>query len=121
MPTHYEFGKQSEREAKEYLIGKGYDILETNWIKRKKEIDIIAKQNDVLVIVEVKSRKTDFFGEPYLAVNKKKRKHLIEATNAYVKKNDLSYDIRFDIISILQTETSMKINHIENAFCVHEG
>ena len=121
MSTHHEFGKQSEQEAKEYLIKKGYKILETNWVRNKKEIDIIAKQGDVLVIVEVKSRKTDFFGEPYSAVNRKKKKHLIETADAYVKKHDLNHDIRFDIISIVKSKAKLNINHIENAFCIHEG
>jgi len=58
MAKHNEFGKQGEELAAQFLMEKGYEILERNWRNRHKEIDIIAKDGEELVIVEVKTRKS---------------------------------------------------------------
>ena len=116
MAKHIETGKKGEDIAVSFLVSKGYEILETNWRSGHKEIDIIALDNDMLVIVEVKTRSTDYFGYPEEAVNKKKQQLLINAANAYVFKHDLSNEIRYDIISIILKDNEVKIDHIEDAF-----
>ena len=116
MATHNDFGKQGEELAAQYLIGKGYEILERNWRNIHKEIDIIAKDGDFLVIVEVKTRQTDEYGNPDIAVTKKKQRMLISAANAYVFQNRLNINTRFDIISIIFKNGKPIIEHIEDAF-----
>ena len=116
MAKHNDFGKLGEELAVNYLIGKGYEILERNWRNNHKEIDIIAKDGTDLVIVEVKARQTDEYGDPDVAVTKHKQWRLISAANAYIYQNWLDINTRFDIISIIIRDGIPEINHIEDAF-----
>ena len=116
MSKNNELGHQGERIAKDYLIKKGYQILETNWRFSRAEIDIIAMDGQVLVIVEVKTRSTAFFGEPELAVNQHKQQLISDAANAYMEQINHEWEVRFDIISILLQEDKYSIKHFEDAF-----
>lgn len=110
-----EVGLWGEQQAQEFLIKKGYCILETNWHDSHREIDIIASYGDDIVIVEVKTRTSNFL-KPTDAVNKQKQKLLIAAANYYVRKNKIDKNVRFDIISIVATNGKIELEHIENAF-----
>ena len=116
MAEHNDFGKLGEELAVNYLIEKGYEILERNWRNIHKEIDIIARDGKDLVVVEVKTRQNDENGEPDLAVTRQKQTRLISAANAYLFQNSLDINTRFDIISIIMKDNSPVINHIEDAF-----
>jgi putative endonuclease len=116
MARHNELGKKGENLAKKMLVDKGYTIVETNWRFDKDEIDIIAKDGDELVIVEVKTRSTDFYGFPEDAVNLQKEEFLIRATEAYLEENNLDLDTRFDIVSIILNKKEANIHHIVDAF-----
>ena len=116
MAEHNDFGKLGEELAVDYLTGKGYEILERNWRNIHKEIDIIAKDGKFLVIVEVKTRQTDEYGEPDIAVTKRKQRMLIAAANAYITRKGLDMETRFDIISIIFRDGEPVIEHIEDAF-----
>ena len=116
MSKHNELGKQGEDIAVQYLTDKGYEIVERNWHNTHKEIDIIAKEGEELVIVEVKTRQSDENGEPDMAVTRQKQSRLISAANAYIFQNRLDLSTRFDIISIIMKDNSPEINHIEDAF-----
>ena len=116
MADHNDLGKLGEELAVQYLVDKGYEILERNWRNIHKEIDIIAKDGKFLVIVEVKTRKSDEYGAPDLAVTKRKQHMLIAATNAYIFRNKLDVETRFDIISIFFKDSEPVIEHIEDAF-----
>ena len=116
MAEHNDFGKLGEELAVNYLIEKGYEILERNWRNIHKEIDIIARDGKDLVVVEVKTRQNDKNGEPDLAVTRQKQTRLISAANAYLFQNSLDINTRFDIISIIMKDNSPVINHIEDAF-----
>lgn len=118
MIEPHKLGKTGEDLAVEYLISKGYQILERNWRSGHKEIDIIALDDNTLVVVEVKTRKCDDYGEPGIAVGPMKQRMLVWAAEAYVRYNKLDVDVRFDIISIVFTDTDQKIEHIEDAFVV---
>ena len=113
-----ELGKKGEEIAAEYLQKKGYKILETNWRFGKNEIDIVARDNTgrYVVVVEVKSRHSNYGGEPETAVTRDKQRALIRAANAYIRIKNLQDEIRFDIVSILISKEGEKINHIEDAF-----
>ena len=119
MAAHIDFGKQGEEIAVKYLMDKGYEILERNWRNRHKEIDIIAKDGNELVVVEVKTRKSNDYGDPDFAVNKQKQRLLISAANSYIYSNNLDLDTRFDIISIIIKDGNPVIDHIEDAFLPH--
>jgi putative endonuclease len=109
-------GKNGEQEAVKFLRKKGLTIIELNWRTGKLEIDIIAKDNEELVIVEVKTRGTNAFGEPEVFVNKAKQNKLIKAANAYIQKVDFNGETRFDVIAITQQNSELMVKHIPNAF-----
>lgn len=116
MAEHNELGILGEALALDYLIDKGYTILETNWQFGKEEIDIIALNSEYLIIVEVKTRSSLLFGDPANSVSKQKQRLLIKATQVYAERNKIQQDVRFDIISILKNSQQTEITHIENAF-----
>ncbi|MGD0709977.1 MAG: YraN family protein [Bacteroidales bacterium] len=116
MAEHNELGKKGEELAQKYLVKKGYTVLATNWRYSKDEIDIIARTDNCLVVVEVKTRFSNAFGDPEEFVSNKKQSFLIRAANAYVEKNSITDEVRFDIISVLCHGSDWKINHIEDAF-----
>jgi putative endonuclease len=111
-------GKFGEEIAEELLRSKGYQILKRNFRFGKGEIDIIAKDGDYLVFVEVKSRKNYDFGEPEYAITKSKQRQLKKIAEAYFYVNGIEEQLcRFDVITIVgEKREEMKINHIENAF-----
>ncbi|MGQ9847337.1 MAG: YraN family protein [Bacteroidales bacterium] len=114
--NHLEIGKKGELLASRFLLEKGYEILKCRWTYKHKEIDIIAKQNDVLVIVEVKARSNDKFTQPEEAVDLKKQRFLFEAAEAFIQDYTDFTEVRFDIIAIILKQGEYTIHHIENAF-----
>lgn len=116
MASHNELGKLGEELAVGYLQQNGYQILETNWVFQKAEIDIIAQKENTLAIIEVKTRSSVDFGLPQDFVNPKKIQQLTKAVNEYVISNDLEADIRFDIIAIHKESGGYKIEHLVDAF-----
>lgn len=116
MARHNELGKTGEELAVEYLSGKGYEILERNWRFQKAEIDIIARKSDLLVMVEVKTRSTDVYGDPQDFLKPKQKNALVKAMNAYVEQQDLDLEVRFDVLGIVKSANSLRIEHFEDAF-----
>ena len=116
MAEHNELGKVGENIAVEFLQKAGYEILETNWIFQKAEIDIIAIQGNLLAVVEVKTRSSIDFGLPQDAVKPKKIQLLVKAVNEYVVLKDLDVNVRFDIIAIHKKENQFIIEHLTDAF-----
>ena len=116
MAEYYELGKKGEQLAVNYLIGKGYKIVERNWRFQKAEIDIIARKAETLISVEVKTRSTKNFGNPQDFVNPKKIKLMVLAMNEYILNKDLDIELRFDIIAITKDKSSFDIEHFKAAF-----
>jgi len=116
MADHNDLGRRGEQLACSFLQEKGYSILQTNWRRGRLEIDIIALDGDELVFVEVKTRATSLFGEPEDAVNPQKRRHLVQAANAYVIKSGYDKGSRFDVISVIIEKDKYTIYHIPDAF-----
>lgn len=116
MAEHNELGKLGEELAVEYLQKAGYEILETNWVFQKAEIDIIAKKGEIIAVIEVKTRSSIDFGLPQDFVNPKKIQLLVKAINEYIISNDSDAEVRFDIISIQKIEKNFKIEHLIDAF-----
>ena len=110
-----DIGKKYEQQAVDYLIKLNYKIIEQNFkLLPIGEIDIIKKNKNTMVFVEVKYRKSKKFGTRAEFVNKSKQNKVTRTALCYIKKNKINADIRFDVISICQNE----IEHIKNAFCV---
>ena len=116
MSKHYDLGKKGEDLAARYLAGKGYQIIERNWRFGKDEIDIIAEYDNFLVIIEVKTRSTSYYGNPEEAVDEQKQRFIIRTANEYVMQKEINLEVRFDILSIVIESNKQTINHIEEAF-----
>jgi len=116
MAKKQSLGKIGEELAAQYLIDKGYEILERNWRAYRKEIDIIAIDGEDIVFVEVKTRQDDEYGTPEMAVNRQKRAHIYAAASAYYYEHKVGLDVRFDVIAILYHDGKPEINHIVDAF-----
>lgn len=116
MADHNDLGKLGEELAVEFLRKNGYEILETNWTFQKAEVDIIAKKENILAIIEVKTRSSLDFGLPQDFVKPKKIQLLVKAVNEYVLSNDLDIEVRFDIIAIHKEDKSFAIEHLIDAF-----
>lgn len=117
MAAHNDLGHWGEEKAAEYLERKGYRVVERNWRMGHRDLDIVALDDSTLVFAEVKTRRNDFFMEPEQAVDRKKIRSLTIAANAFVKSHHLSLPIRFDIITVIGTNSDdFNINHIEDAF-----
>ncbi|NNL16766.1 MAG: YraN family protein [Flavobacteriaceae bacterium] len=116
MAQHNELGKKGEQLAVDYLLKKGYDIVERNYRFDKAEVDIIAKQNDILAIIEVKTRSSIDFGNPQDFVKPKQIQRLVKAVDEYVTVNELDVEVRFDIVAIVKKSKTYEIEHLEDAF-----
>lgn len=119
MAQHNDLGKLGEELAVDFLLKKGYEILETNWTFQKAEIDIIAKIDTKLAVIEVKTRSSLDFGLPQDFVKPKKIQLLVKAINEYVISKDLEVEVRFDIIAITASNTlSLPIQKGEKTFVI---
>lgn len=116
MARHNELGKTGEELAAAFLLRSGYEILERNWTFSKAEIDILALKDNILAVVEVKTRSSIDFGLPQDFVKPKKIRLLLGAVNAYVGKRSLNVEVRFDIIAIHKTENDCILEHLPDAF-----
>jgi putative endonuclease len=116
VAKHNITGKEGEEIAAIFLSNNGYKIIEKNWRFRKAEVDIIAFENNMLVFIEVKTRSYDRIAKPEESITRKKEQLLTEAAEAYLEKNDLTNELRFDAISIILKENSHTVNHIKGIF-----
>jgi putative endonuclease len=112
-------GKRGEDQAEEYLKRKGFRILKRNYRYGHKEIDLIAREGNTIVFVEVKAGRSKDFGEPQERVNLRKQKNLIEVAYHFIQnENIIDCDFRFDVLAINYQGGKEEIDHIENAFMV---
>jgi putative endonuclease len=116
LAQHNLLGKQGESAACDYLIKQGYLILERGWRSGHLELDIIATINDLLVVVEVKTRSKQFYADPDDTVSNKKLRQIYEATDRYMEKKSITWEVRYDLITVIQEEDRFIIEHIEDAF-----
>ena len=117
MAKHLETGQKGEAIAINFLQQLGYQIQATNWRHRRAEVDIIAKDGEVLVFIEVKTRTDDAFGNPASFVTPKKERFLADAANVYMEEIGHYWEIRFDIVGIvLWSAERVEVRHYKDAF-----
>jgi len=110
-------GKLGEDLARERLKDLGYRILKTNYRCSLGEVDLVARDGDVLVFVEIKTRKNKSLGQIKEAVNRRKQTQLSKVALAYLKSNNLwGSKARFDVVSIRLIDGKKEIEIIKNAF-----
>jgi len=108
-------GDWGEHIASELLVSKGYAILNRNWRSGHYEIDIVAAKDDYIVFVEVKTR-SGGDEDPAEAVDLKKMRRLVYASDSYLRQYDIPFVYRFDIITVIGTPDRYTVEHIEDAF-----
>lgn len=116
MAAHNELGLAGEKIAIDLLQKKGFGIRERNWRFQKAEIDIIAQKGSLLLIIEVKTRSTNYFGDPQDFIKEQKINLILKAADHYVISNDLDVEVRFDVIGIVKNQEGISIAHLEDAF-----
>ncbi len=117
MAEHNETGKQAEQMAADFLIAKGYELVEMNYRHRHAEIDLILKHKGLLIFVEVKFRSGTGFGFAEEFVDATKRRLIIKAADHYIYEIDWHNDIRFDIIGVYRDRLgTINFRHFEDAF-----
>jgi putative endonuclease len=122
LNSRQRFGKIGESLAVKKLISSGYSILEKNFRAKPGEVDIIAKDKDSIVFVEVKSRKTKRYGNAKYSITSTKQRKISMAALAYLKqKKMMNKKARFDVVIIHPDKTNHEIELIKNAFELNYG
>jgi putative endonuclease len=116
MVSTREIGEQGEKLAQSYLRKLGYKILATNWHFGHLELDIVAKDKNELVIVEVKARSGIRYEHPSEAVTNGKIKRIVEAADGYIQENDINIETRFDVITVIFFGQKHELEHFKDAF-----
>ena len=117
LNVRQKFGKFGENLAARHLKKQGYKIVCKNYRTKLGEIDIIAKQDDTIVFVEVKSRRTSTFGHPKHAITKKKQQQISKTALYYLKEtNQSNVCARFDVVTVNSVNKKPDVEIIKNAF-----
>ena len=116
MSKSNKLGKDGEIAACEFLITQGYTVRETNWRMGHLEIDIVAQQDGVLHIVEVKTRTATEHYDPSRAITRAKIRNLVNAGNGYISYYQLKMSVQYDLMIITGTAPDFQIQFIPNAF-----
>jgi len=112
-----ELGKKGEELALRFLKKKGYRIIEKNYVCKLGEMDIIGKEKDTLVFIEVKTRASTEFGPPQLAVHSSKQRQLSKVALNYLNEKRLNdVKARFDVVAIVLEQNREEIELIRDAF-----
>ncbi|MFB1002717.1 MAG: YraN family protein [Bacteroidia bacterium] len=111
-----QLGKEGEEIATAHLISKGYKILARNYRSGRAEIDIIASIEDWIVIVEVKTRETDKYGNPEESIGTGKVNMLAQGAEDFLLDRDLHNNVRYDVISIIKNQYKTEVHHLVDAF-----
>jgi len=107
--TNQDIGRCGESLARNYLINRGFTILQKNYRTRSGEIDIIAKKENTIYFIEVKTRYDDRKGKPYEAIDKRKIFHLQRAANFFLLKNRFQdCKLKIGVVSILLDRKEIK-------------
>ncbi len=114
MADHNELGRRGEEIARKYLELKNYVIIDQNWRFRKWEIDLVALKDDLVVIVEVKTR-SQAFSDIGDLISEKKEQNLLDAANAYMENMEENLECRIDLIVIQTKAHNSDVIHIEDA------
>lgn len=116
MASHNDFGKLAEEYVAAKYMKNGYKILHRNWFHHPAEIDIFARRDEILAVVEVKARADGDWVPPEMAVNRKKKMNMIAAADAYLQQYNLDVECRFDIAIVIKKPDGLAADIITDAF-----
>ncbi len=118
MEAHLKTGRLGERVACRYLMRRGFDVLARRYRVRSGEIDLIGFEGELLVFVEVKTRGSREYGDPFEFVDWQKQQRFRRAAEEFIAHHDLGrYSYRFDIVSVVAPGTGREeVTLFKNAF-----
>lgn len=116
MANRLDTGNAGEQLACQWLVDRGYTVLHRNWRHGHDELDIVARDGSYLVVVEVKTRSSDRWGDPEEAVDARKQAKLLRAAEELALQLDDGSELRFDVISVTFAPDGPRILHIPDAF-----
>jgi putative endonuclease len=110
-------GRRGEDLAAQHLTAKGYEIADRNWRCETGEVDLVARDGDCLVVVEVRTRRGRMLGTPEESITSAKRGRLITLADAYVDEYQWQGDWRIDVVAIEMDQRGrlLRLDHYENA------
>lgn len=110
-------GQRGEELAARHLIGLGYTILARNWRSGRQELDIIARDGDQVVFIEVKTRSSRRYGYPVEFISATKQDHMVKAATQWLMAQGWEGEFRFDLIGILEfPDNPATVTHVRDAF-----
>ncbi len=115
MTTNQNKGRLGEEKAAQFLVERGYEIIERNLRIGRAEIDLFVREGDEFAFVEVKTRSSSRFGFPEESVDQRKEKVLIEAANEYCHLHPEVEGVRIDVISVIDANGRCEIRHFKDA------
>ena len=117
MINNTQLGVEGEKAARAWLESRGYQIRDIRWHCGHLELDIVASKDGMLIVIEVKTRTSEQYGEPEEAVSERKIRRIVNAADGYIKFYRLDLPVRFDIMALIrEPDGSYRVNHIEDAF-----
>ena len=116
MSGSHTLGRTGEEIAAGHLEKKGYRILHRNWKSGRRELDIVAENDEFVVFVEVKTRTSAQWGNPEDFVGKSRMRRMVDAANYYLIEKEIDKPARFDIIGLVWNGKRFELEHIDDAF-----
>jgi putative endonuclease len=119
-PLHLRYGELGEQAARKHLKRHGLKFLTANFRTPRGEIDLICRDKDCLVFVEVKTRSSEEWKRPAAAVDRERRQRLTRAALDYLHRlKNPKVKIRFDIVEVLLQDSQVhEVRHLPNAFAM---
>ena len=109
-------GSQAEDLARRFLEARGLELLTRNFRCRSGELDLIMRDGEQLVFVEVRSRRHTRYGTPAESVTRTKQQRLLRTAAFYLQRQRIDPPCRFDVVAILQSDGEPQVEWIRNAF-----
>lgn len=116
MAAHNELGKWGEDRAVEYLEKHDYAVRHRNWRFHHLEVDIVAVKDGTIIFFEVKTRRSEEYGDAIDAVDEVKMKNVLRAADVYLKLFQIDNPVRFDILAVTGDANEFKVEQVEDAF-----
>jgi len=116
MAEHNKTGQKGEDIAVDFLTKNGYLVLERQWRFQHLELDIIAYKNDFLVIIEVKTRSSAMYADPDDTISNGKLRKIYDAAERYMEVKKIPWEVRYDLITVIDHGETWSVDHIEDAF-----
>ena len=116
MTEKKKIGDKGEDDTVNFLLANGYEVLQRNYRFGRGEIDIIAHKENVMVFIEVKTRKNNKYGYPESFVDETQQERIHWAAEEYIRQSGWQGSIRFDIVAIMRNNDEPQLDHFEDAF-----